>query len=49
MPSIKVMEYYNLPKKNIFENKETSNSLKFDQNIELNNVSFEYEHDNKGN
>lgn len=49
MPSIpKVMEYYNLPKKNIFfENKETSNSLKFDQNIELKNVSFEYEHDNK--
>ncbi len=49
MPSIpKVMEYYNLPKKNIFfETDDAMNSLKFNQNIELKNISFDYGNDNE--
>ena len=48
-PSIpKVMEYYNLPKKNIFfETDDAMNSLKFNQNIELKNISFDYDNDNE--
>ena len=48
-PSIpKVMEYYNLPKKNIFfETDDAMNSLKFNQNIELKNISFDYGNDNE--